>query len=97
MSARHTPGPKPLTQRKQRVLDRLQIKWSKKTITAEEKAHALALGNRAWIATKAAEAKSYETRIADTNAKTNAAMTPKERRASDRICAALAKAIGAAS
>ncbi len=55
MSAQHTPGPKQLTQREQRTLDRLQIKWSKKTITAEEKVHALALSNRAWLAMKAAE------------------------------------------
>lgn len=53
MSTQHTP--KPLTQREQRTLGRLQIKWSKKTITAEEKAYALALSNRAGQAETSAE------------------------------------------
>lgn len=56
MTTQHTPGTKPLTQREQRTLDRLQIKWSKKTITAEEKAYALALSERAWQAERSAVA-----------------------------------------
>lgn len=36
-------------------------------------------------------AQTNEQRVAEANAKTNAAMTPKERAASDRIVAALAK------
>jgi hypothetical protein len=84
-----TPGPKPLTQKEQRTLSRLQIKWAKKTITTEEKGYALALSHRAWLADH----------VATTNAKTNAAMTPKERRASENILAAfsITKTPGTAS
>lgn len=58
MSAKRTPGPKPLTAKEQRMLDRLQIKWSRGLLTGEQKQHALALSNRAWEYEKYAIAKA---------------------------------------
>lgn len=80
-------APRPLTQKESRIYERLQLKWGRGTITTEEKAYALALSARAWEADRAA---TLEQHIKDVNAKTNAAMSPSQRAASDRVRSAVA-------